>query len=141
MQTETADDYETLADAIDELANRLRGADSVAQDCPVLSELFHEVRTSRRHSREGKYVALLDYSEGDGWDCRSVSFLASGTYYRDSGAELSVSFKPMTFLSVDEFAQHTAASLKRDARANRQTAGNIRESKKMKQQMQKQEGH
>jgi len=115
------------ADALDNLAGRVRTADSIADDVPELAELFHTVRTSSRKSREGRYVALLDYDhEADEWSCRNVSWLQQGTHYRDTGAEASLSYKPFPFLSLDEFSRQIAASLERDADATRQNAYNYR---------------
>lgn len=120
------------ADRIDELADRLLSADSIAEDVPVLSELFHEARTSRRRARDGRYVALLDFdADADEWTCRSVSFLENGTHYRDTGADASVSFKPSPFLSVSEFGEQVGRSLQRDARAARQTASQLVDSHRM----------
>lgn len=110
-----------IADALDELAERLRGADSISSDVPELSKLYHEVRTSGRNSRDGRFVALLDHDE-DGWTCRSIAFLETGTHYRDPNADALVSFSPFPFLSVDEFGEHVASDLERDARAARQNA-------------------
>lgn len=134
MQTDTAADYHELADAMEALANQLRDADSIANDCPVLSELFHTVRTSPYKSRRGSHVALLDYDPDEGWSCRSVSFLEQGTHYRDTGADLSVSFQPYPFISVDEFGMHISDTIKRDARATRQTAGNLEAAKRVEEQ-------
>ena len=125
--TETGEQKLELADALESLASDLRDADSIADDVPVLSELFHEVRTTRRKSRDGRFVALLDYDfDADEWSCRSVAFLESGTHYRDTGADASVSFSPFAFLPVDQFAEHVASDLERDARAARQNAWNYR---------------
>jgi len=88
MQTNTADDYHALADAKESLADRLRNADSIAEDVPALADLFHEVRTSSRKARNGRYVALLDYdADEETWTCRSVAHLEQGTHYMDTGAD------------------------------------------------------
>lgn len=131
-----AEEYKATADAIEQLADSLAGADSIAEDCPVLSELFHAVRTSSRKSRSGRYVALLDLDlEAGEWSCRSVAFLESGSHYRDTGADLSIGFKPYPFISVDEFAEHVSESIRRDARAERQTAGDLERSAKEARQI------
>jgi len=122
-QTE-ADEYRSKADALESLADELKGADSIAEDAPVLSELFHEVRTGGRSSHDGKYVALLD-RDGDGWECRSVAFLESGTHYRDTGADLKVSCSPTAFMPVDHFAEAKARSIRRSAEAARQNAASL----------------
>ena len=115
------------ADAIESLASRVRQADSVAEEVPELAELFHSARTSSRNSRQGRYVALLDYDfEADEWSCRNVSWLQQGTHYRDTGAEAAVSYSPRPFLSVEEFGRQIAASLNQDADATRQNAYNYR---------------
>jgi hypothetical protein len=114
-----------LADALDDLAARLDGAESIAEECPVLSELFHEARTSGRNPRDGRFVALFDYDEDDGWTCRSVSFLQSGTHYRDHGADLSLSNKPFAWMPVKTFREAQASEIRRQAQARRQTASGI----------------
>jgi hypothetical protein len=114
------------ADSLENLAERLRDAESIAEDVPVLSELFHEVRTSNRRARDGRHVALFDYdSESDSWECRSVKFLESGTHYRDTGADLSLSHKPFAFLSVKHFSQYMANSIDRSVRDIRQNASQL----------------
>jgi hypothetical protein len=116
-----AAEYREEADALESLADDLMGAESIAEDVPVLSELFHEARTSRRSGYDGKYVALLD-RDGDEWTCRSVAFLESGTHYRDTGADLKVSCSPSAFMSVDRFAESKARSIRRSAESARQNA-------------------
>ena len=122
--TETGEEYARLAEKIDALADAVRTADSIANDAPALCDLFNEVRTSNRSSRDGRYVALFDV-DGDEWSCRSVEFLESGTHYRDTGADLSLSFKPFPFLGTDEFAEHIASDLRRQAQSARQSAYNF----------------
>lgn len=111
-----------LANELDELANDCLAADSIADDVPVLSELFHTVRTGGRDARDGRYVALFDY-DGE-WSCRSVSFLQSGTHYRNTGADLELSFKPYPFCSVKMFRESIGNELHRKAMAARQSASN-----------------
>lgn len=133
MNTETADDYRTLADALEDLAAQLRDADSIADDVPVLSEMYHTIRTSSRNARDGRYVALLDYDpDGGGWSCRSVTWLETGAHYRDPSGDALVSFKPWPFCEVDRFAEAVANGLKRDAKAARQSAGNIEHYEEMR---------
>jgi hypothetical protein len=128
--TEKGREMLQTADALEELATELRNADSIADDVPVLSELFHIARTSSRRPREGKYVALLDYdTETDQWSCRSVSFLQNGTHYRDTGADKKARAKPRPFYSVDEFGQNQAATFENQARRLRQNAHNYRTEK------------
>lgn len=122
----TAEEYRATADAIESLAGSLRDADSIAEDVPVLSELYHKVRTSKRRSRDGRYVALLSHEDGE-WECSSVAFLETGTHYRDPNADVVVSFKPYAFLGVSEFAEHVAGDLERDARSARQNASVVEE--------------
>jgi hypothetical protein len=125
--TETGQRKLAQADAMDELAGRVRQADSIADEVPELAELFHNARTSSRKSRQGRFIALLDYDfDAEEWSCRNVSFLQQGTHYRDTGAEASVSQKPFPFLSVEEFGRQVAASLERNAKATRQNAYNYR---------------
>lgn len=127
--TETGAQMMATADALDDLATELRDAESIAEDVPVLSDLFHKARTSKNRSRDGKYVALLDFDHESGdWSCRTVSWLQQGAHYRDTGADTLVSFSPYPFLEVDEFADHVAASLERDAQAARQNAYNHRKA-------------
>lgn len=136
MTTQQLDDAElteegkekiALADAIDALAADARDADSIATDAAALCELFHKARTSSRRSRDGRYVALLDYdADADAWDCSSVSFLESGTHYRDPNADAVVSFKPFPFIGVDQFGDHVASGLERKAKSARQNAWNYR---------------
>jgi len=126
---DAVDEKRELADNLDALADAVVDADSIADDAPVLSELFHAARTSRRDGHEGRYVALLTHHD-DGWTCDSVAFLGSGTHYRDPNADAVLSFKPFPFLSVDEFGEHMAADLRRDARAARQNASQIEASRK-----------
>lgn len=117
------------ADALERLAARLRDADSIADDVPVLSELYHKVRTSGRSSRDGRFVALLDYEHDTReWSCRSVAFLEGGTHYRDPAGDVVVAFSPFPFLPVGQFAEHVASDLERDARAARQNAWNYRKA-------------
>ena len=121
--TEAGEEKIALADAMDALAADVRAAESIAADAPAVCELFHEVRTSSRRSRDGRYVALLDYdAEADAWDCSSVSFLESGTHYRDPNADAVVSFKPFPFIGVDQFGDHVASDLERKAVGARQNA-------------------
>lgn len=125
--TEKGEQLMDEADALEQLASRLRDADSIADDVPVLSRLFHKVRTSGRSGHDGRFVALLDYNADAGeWSCRSVTWLESGTHYRDTGAEATVSYSPQPLLSVDEFSQHVASGLERDATRRRQNAWNYR---------------
>lgn len=95
-----------VIDGLESLREQLKGASSIADDVPALSELFHKARTSRRNAREGRYVGLYDYdTDTDTWACRSVAFLESGTHYRDTGADLTLVQKPYAFLSVEQFAE------------------------------------
>jgi hypothetical protein len=128
MQTKTADDYHELADGMEALATQLTDTNSISDAAPVLTELFHEARTSNRRARDGRYVALFDYDGGE-WSCRSVAFLETGTHYRDTNADMTLSFKPWPFLSVDEFTEHIRAEILRQAQATRQTATGIEERK------------
>ena len=121
--TETGREMLDLADALDALADDLRAADSIADDAPPLSDLYHEVRTGGRRARDGRYVALLDHDPADGWTCGSVAFLESGTHYRDPDADAVISHKPFPFREVDAFGQTVAADLERQAREARQRAG------------------
>lgn len=124
---ETGKQKIALADAMDSLAADARGADSIASDAPALSELFHKVRTSSRRSRDGRYVALLNYdAEADAWDCSSVAFLETGTHYRNPNADTSISFGPHPFIGVDQFGEVVASDLERNADAARQNAWNHR---------------
>ena len=134
ITVDAAEEYREEADALDALAEKLSDADSIAEDCPALSELFHAVRTSNRRARDGRHVALLEY-DGDEWTCRTVSFLESGTHYRDTGADLSLSYKPYPLLSVEEFAEQVAASIRRDARAARQSASEVEQSARRQREM------
>lgn len=120
----SADDLRERADALDSLADRLDEAESIAADVPVLSELFHEVRTSGRNPRDGRFVALLDL-DGDGWTCRSVAFLQRGTHYRDTGADATLTHSPYPFVTVDQFADLIGHKLRADADIARQRAAEI----------------
>ena len=121
--TETGQEKLAVADAMDALAADVRAAGSIAADAPALCELFHEVRTSSRSERDGRYVALLDYDgDADAWACSSVAFLESGVHYRDPDADAVVSFKPFPFIGVDQFGEHVAADLERKAVGARQNA-------------------
>jgi len=129
MEAKTASDYtETgrrklaVADALEQLAEQAHDAESVADDVSVLSELFHEARTSNRKSRDGRYVALLNWDADNGWSCKSVAFLQRGTHYKNTNADASLSYNPHPFLSVDEFTQQIARTLENDARRARQNA-------------------
>lgn len=116
-----------IAEAQENLANRLRNAESIAEDVPELSTLFHKVRTSKRRARDGRFVALMDYDIEKGeWSCRNVSFLQQGTHYRDTGADAILPYKPFPLLSVDEFSKMMAANLERKAQAKRENAYNYR---------------
>jgi len=116
-----------LVRAMRQLADDAYTADSIADDAPALSELFHEVRTSRRRSRDGRHVALLDYDHDAGsWSCRSVAFLETGTHYRNTGADLVLSHKPRPLMSVDKFCEYLSADIERSARATEQNAWNYR---------------
>jgi len=55
-----------------------------------------------------------------------VSFLESGTHYRNPNADASVSFGPHPFIGVDDFGARVAASLERKAKDARQNAWNYR---------------
>ena len=125
--TEKGRELLDLADAMDALAEDLRAADSIADDTPALSELFHAVRTSSRRDRTGRYVALLDHDPEDGWVCTDVSWLQSGTHYRNPSADEVTAHGPYPFLDVDQFGEKIAADLERDARAARQNADLHRE--------------
>lgn len=121
------------ADAVDRLADRLAGADSIADDCPVLSDLYHEARTSGRDPYEGRFVELLDYDrEADEWTSRGPNWLQSGTHYRDTGADLTLSNKPHPFLDVSTFAQAKRARLNRVAQTMRQNADEAERAAKEK---------
>ena len=129
MEAKTASDYtETgrkklaVADALEQLAEQAYDADSVANDVPVLSDLFHEIRTSNRKGRDGRYVALLNWDADNGWSCKSVEFLRRGSHYQNAKADASLSFKPYPFLSVNEFTQQIAQTLENNARLERQNA-------------------
>jgi hypothetical protein len=121
---EAAVEYRAREAALNALADRAYSADSIAEDAPVLSELFHEVRTSSRSERQGRYVALFDHG-ADGWECRSVAFLESGTHYGDTGADLTLSMKPRPFICVDEFGEQMAASIRHSAEGAARNAENI----------------
>jgi len=110
----TTDNYA----AIDDLKHRLQESDSIADDCPVLSELFHEARTaSIGHCRGhgGSFVALLDYDD-DEWSCRSVRYLEGGTHYRDTGADLKLSCSPYPFMDTDMFKDRVVWQLREASR-------------------------
>jgi len=125
---ERAVENRQLADAVERLADSLDGATSIAEECPVLSELFHTARTSGYKARDGRHVALLDYDrEADEWECRRVTFVRSGAHLRDTGADVKVSHNPFPFLPVSQFARQQRESLRRDARAMRQSAANAEE--------------
>jgi len=125
--TEKGRELLDLADAMDALAEDLRAADSIADDTPALSGLFHAVRTSSRRAHDGRYVALLDHDPEDGWVCADVSWLESGTHYLDPNADEVIAHRPYPFLGVDQFGEKIAADLEHDARAARQNADLHRE--------------
>lgn len=129
ISDETIQEYRDEAEALRKLAEDLSSADSIAEDVPVLSELFHEARTSRRKARDGRYVALLDRN-GMEWTCRSVSFLERGTHYMDTGADLSISHKPQPFLSADDFAEDKRWGLEMKIEAAEQNAADLERTKK-----------
>lgn len=122
-----AEAVEEEAQAIEALRNRVRAAGSIAQDVPVLSELFHEARTSSHKRGDGSYVALLDREES-GWTCRTVRYLESGASFRDTGADLKVRVSPMRFMATPEFSRRVCETLDRQARAARQNMGQLRDS-------------
>jgi hypothetical protein len=134
-----AAEYREQADALESLADDLKGADSIAEDVPVLSELFHEVRTGGRSPHDGQYVALLD-RDGDEWECRSVAFLETGTHYRDTGADAKLSFGSYPFLSVDAFADAIASDLWRAAKSARQSAAHVEQREKEMARREQMEG-
>ena len=104
-------------EAIGELKDRLQNADSIAEDVPVLSELFHEARTAgRRQTRGhgGRFVALLDY-DGE-WTCRHVNYLQGGTHYRGTGADLKLSCRPYPFMEIDMFKEWVGWKLREASR-------------------------
>jgi len=112
-----------VADAYEELADSLSNAESIADDVPVLSELFHEARTTHKKPRDGRFVALLDYDvDGDEWTCRNVSWLQQGTHYRDTGADAVLGFSPYPFCSTDRFAEEFVNRLRMMARDQRHKA-------------------
>jgi len=115
------------ADQLTELADRLRQAESIAADVPVLSTLFHEARTSRRKSREGRFFALYDYDAEDGWTERQVTFLQQGTHLREHGADLALSQSPQRFMDTKTFKQRQKEAIDRKVQALRQDIGQIEE--------------
>lgn len=115
--------YLDEANNLSDLRDKLRDAESIAEDVPALADLFNKVRTSGRNGRNGRYVALLDYDEQDGWDCRNVAFLQRGTHYREHGAYLAVSYKPYPFISVEKFREDMAEKISQRVQAARQNAG------------------
>lgn len=123
-----ADEQRVLANAIEDLASRLSGAESIKDSCPVLSELFHEARTTKRSSRDGRFVALLDY-DGE-WTCRRVTFVQQGTHLRNHGADLVVTQSPYPFMGVAEFAQSKRNAIKEKAQVTRQKAHRIEQKAK-----------
>jgi len=121
--TEKGQQMMTVADAYEDLADSLRNAESIADDVPVLSELFHKARTTHKNPRDGRFVALLDYdADADEWTCRNVSWLQQGTHYHDTGADAVLGFSPYPFCSVDRFAEEFADTLRMDAKEQRQNA-------------------
>jgi hypothetical protein len=125
---EKVEQYRAEADAMEQLANDVISADSIAEEVPVLSELFHSVRTSPRSSRDGRYVALLDWDESEGWTCRSVQFLDGGAHLRpENGATVTVAVSPRPFLSVDVFADVVSSRLRQQEEGARQNAASIEE--------------
>lgn len=131
-----AQEHREKADRIEELKEELRDADSIAEDVPALSELFHRVRTSKRDSRDGKYKAVLNY-KNDGWTCEKVAFQPSGGRLKHPDADLVLAMKPFPFMEVKEFSQHMASSCNWAARNERQTAGSIEHDVEMYEQQQK----
>lgn len=122
-ETDAATAKRQQANALRSLAADLRDADSIAEDVPALAELFHEVRTSSRRARDGRYVGLFDLDRETGeWSCRSVAFLESGTHYRDTGADAIVAHNPWPFCTVDTFGERVAPDLERKATAAEQNA-------------------
>jgi len=121
--TEKGQQMMAVADGYEDLAKSLRDAESIAKDVPVLSELFHKARTTHKNPRDGRFVALLDYDVDNGeWSCRNVSWLQSGTHYRDTGADAVLSFSPYPFCPVDRFTEEFADTLGMNAKEQRQNA-------------------
>jgi hypothetical protein len=119
-------DYEQQADALEKLRLRVDDADSIADDVPVLSSLFHKARTSGRSGRDGRYVAVYDYdADTEEWHCRFVSWLENGMHYRDLDADLVLYQRPAIMMGVDEFRKHKRAEIKRRERSARQNAANM----------------
>jgi len=87
-----------------DLRDRLDGTDSIAEDAPELSGHFHEIRTSSRSRRDGKYFVALDIEEGELRE-RFVTWLNSGEHYRDPPGDLSFSLPPKSFMSVKTYAR------------------------------------
>jgi len=113
------------AEQIEELADRLRDADSIADEVPVFAELFIKARTSQRNPRDGRFVAQLSHDDVDGWESRSVAFLGNGTRYGQTPADVIVSHKPTPFLTVEAFSRRVADQLDEKAQAARKTAEQI----------------
>lgn len=111
------------AAALEELAERLSSAESIADDVPLLSGLFHQARTSggRRVREGGSWVLLVDY-DGYEFSPRSLHWLEQGTHLRDTGADAKIKASPHPFQSVDEFKGVTKQQIERKARAIRQNA-------------------
>lgn len=128
-----------VADALDELAGRLGSADSIAEDVPLLSELYHEARTTggRRLREGGKWTLLVDFDDETGdLGARSLHFLEQGAHLRDTGADAKVSASPQPFQSVDEFIGVTKHQIERTARSMRQNATERQHAHEEKQRLQ-----
>ena len=91
----------THADDIARLKEKLRNADSIADDCPELSEYFHKARTKSK-PYTGRYVAGLVLDD-DEWKCRSIDYIESGTHIHGNKNDVTLHCQPYPFMETETF--------------------------------------
>jgi len=93
------------AAAYDELADRLRNAESMTE-VPELLELYQTARTSSRSHRQGRYMQILRVADdGEIRQVGNVQWLQNGSHYNLFKNELAVHCRPKPFMFVSEFAR------------------------------------
>lgn len=118
---EKADEYEAVAEALEELREEVLEADQIGET--RLSKLFHEARTNRK-STWNKATAFVDIEDGEAV-VDSVSKLRDGRWSPETtkqhDAVVSVGIRP--FMATDVFQSMVRDSLEQAIRGNRQNAG------------------
>lgn len=125
--SDAAAEYRQTADAIAELRDDLKAADSIADDVPVLADLYHAARTSSADSREGRYVAVIEFSDdGDREMVYGPKFVESGANLKDPTGVV-VSAQPWPLMPVERFVEQVDHNLRQAEDGARKNAVRAKE--------------